>query len=313
MKKKHLIVPVVLALTALLACGIWKGSQLVYRAYKQLDLRFAQILNKSEQTRSDLLSAIVGEKLYYDFDYAWACGDAGFIAHACGGIDGQSYTNSREAFEQNYLLGHRIFEIDFTLTEEALMVAAHDAATWRSLADLPDNAPLSNDSFAATKLCGKYTSMDVREVVELMAAYPDVCFITDTKYTDKASVLLQFAQLVKYAQSTHPETLERIIPQIYNEEMYTYVMELYPFKSMIYTLYATDWTPESVYSFCKKTGIRFVTMPAEDADADTIEFWNRLGIHSAVHTVNDREQARRLMDMGVDMIYTDFLLPEKAP
>jgi len=61
-----------------------------------------------------------------------------YIAHAFGGILGDTRTNSYEAFLLNYQLGHRIFEIDFTITDDGIPVIVHDIDSWRT--GLAENA-----------------------------------------------------------------------------------------------------------------------------------------------------------------------------
>ena len=48
------------------------------------------------------------------------------VAHAMGGIDGRLYTNTREAFLQNYSRGFRVFELDLAMTTDSALVLAHD-------------------------------------------------------------------------------------------------------------------------------------------------------------------------------------------
>lgn len=82
-----------------------------------------------------------GSKPPYNFNYNWAENHP-YIAHAFGGILGDSYTNSYEAFLLNYQLGHRIFEVDFYLTDDGYTVAAHDDANWRKAATIPSDAEI---------------------------------------------------------------------------------------------------------------------------------------------------------------------------
>lgn len=266
--------------------------------------------NKSvTKSQTELLSAINSQMEYHDFDYSWVNQVSPLVAHALGGIDEQNYTNSLEAFEYNYQQGYRVFEVDLELTAESLLVATHDQDIWRYQTDVSEDTAFTNDVFLNTKVLDKYTPLCIQDIIELMAAYPDVYIITDTKYSDKINVLLQFSQIVKYAQENHPETLNRIIPQIYNENMLPYLMEIYPFQSVIYTTYATDATPEEIRSFCEKTGIGFVVIPKGNITKESVKLMDEAGIFIGVHTLNDPEKAKLLLDNGVDMIYTDFLQP----
>ena len=55
--------------------------------------------------------------------YDWTKYD--LIAHAGGGIDEKTYTNSVEAFKLNYENGFRLFEFDIAITSENILVARH--------------------------------------------------------------------------------------------------------------------------------------------------------------------------------------------
>lgn len=234
-----------------------------------------------------------------------------YIAHACGGIDGQVYTNSREAFLHQYARGQRVFEIDFNLANDGVLIACHSEDDWRRMTG--SALPYESRHFDEQPLCGQYESLNAQEVIELLADHPDAYIITDTKDTTQAEVMLAFSQLVYLAQKTHPEVLARIIPQIYNEDMLPWVEAVYPFPSIIYTLYQVAWTPESVLDFCMNSGVRFITMPQDQVTEEALRLWDTLGIRVGVHTVNDPLQAQQLFDLGVDMLYTDFLTPADAP
>ncbi len=251
----------------------------------------------------------------YTFDYSWTETVSPLIAHAFGGVDGTTYTNSLEAFLYNYELGHRVFEVDFFLTEpENTLVATHDDGHWRTqISHITSAIPQTEFTyvnFMNQKIYDKYTTMDYRGIIDLMIEYPDIRIVTDSKFTDQTSVYLQFSQLVKYAEETDPTVLDRIIPQIYNEEMLSVVMDVYPFQSVIFTLYQTAWTPQSVYNFCKATNVRFVTLHYGSVSSEVLALWDELGIVVAAHTSNDLEQTKTLFESGVDFMYTDFLTPD---
>lgn len=247
---------------------------------------------------------------HYDFDYGWVTQTPPLIAHALGGIDGNTYTNSLEAFEANYALGQRVFEVDLTFPDVGYtLVATHDGEHWRSITDTAPDVAFSYESFMDSTLCGRYTPLDYRGIIDLMAAYPDIYVVTDTKETDKLSVTLQFAQLVKYAQEWDTGVLDRLIPQIYHEEMLDWVMAVHPFRSVIYTLYQVNSTDQEVLDFCWCSGIRFITAPIFRMQPDTLSVWKNMDIIVATHTVNAPETAQAFLDQGVDVLYTDFLLP----
>lgn len=162
-----------------------------------------------------------------------------------------------------------------------------------------------------TPLFTDYTPLDYKDIIDLLIEYPDIYIIADTKYSDELSVYKQFSQIVNYAKETDPEVLDRIIPQFYTKRMLDYVMNVYPFKSVIFTLYQIVWNGEDIAKFCVRSGVKFITFSGGEDDSEVIDLWKNLGIKVAVHTINEDEIAETLFSEGVDMLYTDFLDPKK--
>lgn len=301
-----------LLILALLAAGIFFVAAKAYSMYltlcRKMDYACSTIYSVHELAKSTDKKLIYGNTSY-SFDYGWIGQTPPLIAHAFGGVDGHDYTNSLEAFEHNYALGHRVFEVDFDLTDEYLMVASHDQGMWRMMSNAQEDIPYTYEAFMSMPLEGQYTPLDYRDVVDLMIRYPDIYIVTDTKYSDQTTVLLQFSQLVKYAEQTDVTVLDRIIPQIYHEDMLNWVMSVHPFKSVIFTLYAYGNLPQDAYSFCERSHIRFLTVPHSWITQESLALWDQLGITVAAHTVNDPSLAQSLKEMGVDILYTDTLIP----
>lgn len=236
------------------------------------------------------------------YPYPWLSHQ--LIAHAFGGIDGKTYTNSLEAFETNYRKGFRLFEADLVLTSDGYMVAKHG---WD---DNPERKPLTLQQFKSTQIPGGYTPMDFEQIAHLMNTYKDVYLITDTKAFDTVTVKKQFKIIVDTARKVNPAILDRIIPQIYNEEMLPAVLELYKFESVIYTLYQTNASDEQVIEFATKNRIGVITMSNERYSKEFVDNLAAHGIYSYVHTINDISRITELLEEGVQGFYTDFVDPE---
>lgn len=247
---------------------------------------------------------------HYDFDNDWVDGYQ-YVAHAFGGKGTKTYTNALEAFNYNYELGHRVFEVDFDLTTDGVTVCSHDEDYWRYITGNENNdVEYSYENFKNTPLFTDYTPLDYKDVIDLMVEYPDIYIITDTKYADELSVYKQFGQLCEYARAVDESVLDRLVPQIYNEEMLDYVMNVHDFKSLIFTLYNVAWDKDEIVKYCMRSGVGFITVSAEIIDRDVIDMWKRIGFKVAVHTVNENDEAQDFFDKGIDLVYTDFLLPE---
>ncbi|MDO4345283.1 MAG: phosphatidylinositol-specific phospholipase C/glycerophosphodiester phosphodiesterase family protein [Eubacteriales bacterium] len=247
----------------------------------------------------------------------WTKEGAPLIAHACGGLweekeDGSKklldYTNSREALINSLENGYRLIEADFKITTDGDFACTH---YW------PDEQedPVSTEEWLNFKIEGKYTSMMMEDVLEILMDYPDVYLVTDLKSDhSKEEVQQEFSLLYDQVMKvTGGELLDRIIPQIYNREMYDWVKEIYPWPSLIYTLYKQDDVPnEEIIAFVReREDIPVVTMPKRRLDEGFIEELHGVGKYVYSHTWNSLKKIQELMEMGVDGFYTDSATPQK--
>ncbi len=234
----------------------------------------------------------------------WTALSDGLIAYAGSGIDEKVGTNSLEAILLNYEAGHRVFEIDLNLTTDGDLVCVHD---WPSY-----SGPLSREDFLKRRIAGEYTAICLRDVYNLMLEHEDMYLVTDTKsfeYSEE-DTLAQFERLHGLAAEMDEALLERIVPQIYNQRHYEMLTGVYPFQSIIYTLYASPDTDEEVVRFVKdKPDIQVVTMGPVRYGKD---FYNRLtGAGKLVYffTLNDIDEVRQSIEKGARGFYTDFIMP----
>lgn len=159
---------------------------------------------------------------------------------------------------------------------------------------------------------GKFHTLDYRKLIDLMIEYPDVYVITDSKYTDQAKVEQEFSQIIAYAlDSSDPSVLDRFVVQIYLPEMLDWVMALYPWHSVIYTLYQNpDWTAENVRDFSIASGVKVITIHYSWLDEPTAKSWHDAGLTIAAYTVDTLDKIQELRtEYDVKFFYTDNLLP----
>ena len=237
------------------------------------------------------------------------------ISHAMGGIDGLPYTNSLEAFEQNYAEGHRVFEVDIETTSDGRLVLWHDWARKICKAHKAGYQP-SYAQFMGAKIKDRYTPLAIEDLLRLMAEHPDIRVITDTKADDRATVKQQFRTLVQAAEETGTEeALSRLIVQIYTRDMFQTVESVHHFDSYIFTLYKlfkeapTKAQFKSVADFCGQNGIGMITMKWKWWDTKYLSSLKASGVDVALHTVNDAAEAEKYLNQGVTALYTDELPP----
>ena len=240
------------------------------------------------------------------------------VAHA-GGIvresdDLTTYTNSKEAIVQNYDLGHRVFEFDFSvLADEDNLAVVHD---WSQFGRR-DGSPCTYDEWMSSlknveESASLFTPMVLDNLIDEMIVNRDMYVVTDTKLVgDEASVPIQI--LVDHITERDPEILNRIIPQVYDDNMYEDIMEIYPFQSVIYTTYNSSDSKEWIMSYiCSHDNIQVMTHSTWDerfGEEDRINLQNN-GKYVYIHTLNSFSDMALWLRHGADGVYTDELTPE---
>lgn len=272
---------------------------------------------------------------YPVLDYSWT--KYRTVTHACGGIDGMSYTNSYDALELNYNQGCKLFEIDFCLTADNEPVCAHDWPWTYSVMNIPlverekqleeitndttsgeqeielEAPPLTLAEFKSQKIYEKYTPMSFEELVVFMQNHEDMYVITDTKNVRDPEVSDMFNSFVRVAEKHDISVLDRIIPQIYNNEMYDIIKEIYDWKSVIYTFYnqGGEFRYRNVYDYSRKNGIKVFTTYETRNDLIFIDAMTDRGAVFYMHTYNTMEDVLRIMDAWkIYGVYTDYLPPD---
>lgn len=244
----------------------------------------------------------------------WQSGNP-LIAHAFGEVDNKIETNSKEAFINAWEKGFRVVEGDFTYTSDGVLVLRHDFEKDGSYArlDIPTTGDVVMDSqtFMNSPIIFNQTPLRAVDLLYLMAEYPDMYLVTDTKDTDKATVQRQFRDIVNIAKNIgHPEVLDRIIPQLYNKEMIHWVKEIHPFANWIFTLYLYNNPDyEDIAAFCAANGIDTVTLHVDRATKENVSKLKAKGLKVYAHTTNRYLTMKNLLDVGVDGIYTDRIKP----
>lgn len=260
------------------------------------------------------------KKYEHSYDFAE---QSQLIMHAAGEWNGYTYTNCLEAFMYNYERGCKTFEIDLIETSDEVIVGRHDWTTVmyeKSLVSEEDlvletsqrnNLPKTYD-----ELCNMYsnrTPLTWHVLLEYLSTDEELYIVTDTKdYTDKAIEKL-FSKMIEIAKEENKEdVLDRVVVQVYNQEMYRQVMSIYPFESVIYTLYQSPDSNQEVLDFIDNSNVRMITLPKNTIRDDDVFFQELLdrGCYIYVHTINDISIAANYYERGCTGIYTDIIRPE---
>jgi len=247
--------------------------------------------------------ALLGFAYYYSSNAIINLDKNHLVGHAFGEIDGKAYTNSLEAFKQNYSLGIKVFEVDLSVTSDGEVVCFHDGMEKKyGLKNIISDTSLAE--FRQSKIFGKYTPLDLRDLIKIMDLNSDIRIITDTK----GDITYMLSKFKNAAIMVNPDIMNRIVPQMYHENDYYLLMKIYPFRELIYTLYRTNASDMQIADFIKhKKEIKAVTVYTRRFTSNLAKIVNGMGKHIFVHTVNDLWQARLFLYFGAYGFYTDNL------
>jgi len=132
--------------------------------------------------------------------------DVRLIAHAGGAVNGESYTNSREALDQHYAIGYRVFELDFGWTSDGHLVLVHDWPHTSSLFGVPPHV-FNHVEYGSRKRRDGLHQMTFEDLRAWLLVHHDAFIVTDTKDSN--------LRLFAYLQANGLAILPQLILQIY--------------------------------------------------------------------------------------------------
>lgn len=225
-----------------------------------------------------------------------------FIAHAGGGINNRTYTNSLEALNINYEKGYRFFEIDFSWTSDGELVAIHDwGDAFQQMFYVSDDIKIPTKSqFLNLKTKTGLTQVSLEDVLKWVEEKGDAFIVTDVKdHNVKAlgKIYTDFKKCKKY-----------IIPQVYNYHEYDEVIRL-GYSNIILTLYRMKIEPFELLNFSRNNSPFAITMHWKVAQSGLAYYLHKNQTRVYAHTVNDINLFRELKKLGVFGIYTDYVSP----
>jgi glycerophosphoryl diester phosphodiesterase len=224
-----------------------------------------------------------------------------FIAHAGGGLENHTYTNSLEALDFNYGKGFRFFEVDFSWTSDGELVAIHD---WQGDLErrfrLPEEQRIpTRNEFLNLEPTNGLTQLTLAGVLEWAREKGDVFIVTDIKEKNIQALEKIFRKKREFVQC--------LIPQVYSYAEYKDVKKI-GYENIILTLYRMRVFPPFLVYFCGREKPFAVTMPLSLARSGLAESLKTKNVYVYAHTINDLNLFTELRKKGVDGIYTDYIL-----
>lgn len=149
----------------------------------------------------DIPNVITDKSIYFPKEtYDFEPSVDRYIAHAGGEVNGHAYTNTKQALDQNYAKGFRLFELDIIKTSDGKLVAAHDWNMWSRFTEYQGALPPTLAEFKKHTIYGDYTTLDMQGINDWFAAHPDAILVTDKlsdpiafaeKFVDKDRLIME--------------------------------------------------------------------------------------------------------------------------
>ncbi|MUH36801.1 hypothetical protein D9O36_13180 [Zobellia amurskyensis] len=171
--------------------GSLKGRQ-AYAMHNFNGLITEEVNESSAVISTDIPNVSKDDEIYFPrITYEFEPNNNRYIAHAGGEINGVKSTNSKNALDENYKKGFRLFELDIIETSDGKLVAAHDWEMWARFTDFPGALPPSHAEFMKHKIYGDYSTLDLKGINAWFKAHPDATLVTD-KVNDPVGFANQF-------------------------------------------------------------------------------------------------------------------------
>ena len=229
----------------------------------------------------------------------WSIGDDyhfHFIAHEGGGIDGRTYTNSKEALELSIKHGYKLFELDLNETTDRNLVAAHDWLSYRkNTGDKLDlDQAMSTADYVNKKIFNSYTPLTSNDIKKYFLENKDLYFITDKTNN---------FQLIN---SSFPFP-DRLFVEVFGVVNYIKAV-MYGIQRPMYAVGSLRLGAAFEYFKISLLGIKYVTVNTVTVKKcpDLFARLKEDGVKIFIYTSNDPE----FIDMAIKKynatIYTDF-------
>ncbi len=240
--------------------------------------------NNSTSTMSENLLRFLNSKNY----------DSKFIAHAAGGINFDTYTNSVEALEKSIDNGYRLIEIDLMETSDNFFIGGHH--DWPSFKKKLTNYEYQNNNKAMTldevknsKVYNKYRPLTIDYINEIFSKNKNLFLVTDKSNNFKKII------------SDFTFDKNRIIVEIFGRENY-FLSIKEGITNPMFSATISD------YDFILANNIKLIAIPSHDLIKNKNKYKKLLkkNVFIFVYTSNNKKFIQEHIDVNVSGFYTDF-------
>lgn len=221
------------------------------------------------------------------------------ITHATGGINGSTYTNSKESLENSLNNGAKVIEIDYNFTSDGHLVCYHMPKDVHIL-----KQSFTLDDFLNTKVQGQYTPLTFQDTLRYLEEHEDLFISIDTKHE-------KLEEVIKYVidNTENKKLLNRFLIQCFYPGEKTVIEKLYDFpqENYIFAPYKYSKNAYVAIQTCYDEGFKVLAADYTAYDKKMMELITSKNIYLFLHTVNRLDVAQELLDRGAYGIYSDFI------
>ncbi len=217
-----------------------------------------------------------------------------FIAHAGGGINDITYTNSIEAVLKSIEKGFKLIEIDLRETTDKHFVGVHDWLSLKKHSNISsnitfDNSAISYEEFKKIKLFGKYTPITSKDINNIFSENKDLILVTD-----KSNNFKKIKNDFLFDNS-------RIIVEVFGKKNYFKSIE-FGIENPMYSANHTD------YDFIIKNNIKLIAASANDilAYKDIYRNLTKHGVIIFAYSSNNKNFIEKNLNRLFSAVYTDY-------
>ena len=240
-----------------------------------------------------------------------------YIRHALGGLDTYQYLNTIEALENSYKKGFRLFEVDVRFTSDDKLVLTHG---WEEV-DYIERMGISYDEqnsiptykeFMNYKIQGRYSATSFNDLVKYMKNNRDIFVLLDFGKCSYEETLKAYKAVVSEANSNN-KILRRFIVGGHTTDMIRAVKEVYDFDLINLYLPREEKREEELKNldnyilFCKENNISSFSVSTKNYTEEVAQKMKESNLISYVFTSDNKEEVKKIFDMGANIVGTNFL------
>lgn len=220
------------------------------------------------------------------------------FAHRGGG--GEQPQNTMAAFEAAVKLGYRYVETDVHLTADGVLIAFHDA----DLDPVSDGAGRIGDLPYAQVRQARVGGEPIPLLEDILGAWPDLRVNIDAKHDECVPALVDVLDRSgahdRVCVGAFSNRRVRRIRGLTGEKLCTWMG---PSEIVRLRLASLGWPTWHSFAPCVQVPLRYRYMPL--VDERLLDAAHARSLAVQVWTINDRPEMERLLDLGVDGIFSD--------